>query len=52
MENILLLILLQLKFQSIKTKDKSYIRLTQENSIKFLVQYIYLIYARLMVCAI
>jgi len=44
--------LLQLKSQSVKTKHKSYIRLTQENSIKFLVQCIYLIYIRLIVCTI
>jgi len=47
-----LLILLQLKSQSVKTKDKPYIKLIQENSIEFLVQCIYLIYARLIICAI
>jgi len=49
---MLLLILLQLKSQSVKTKDKPCIELTQENSIEFLLQYIYLIYARLIICAI
>ena len=35
---------LQLKSQSVKTKDKSYIGLTQENLIEFQVQSIYIIY--------
>ena len=33
-----------------KSKEKPCIRFTQENLMKFLVQYIYLMYARLMVC--
>ena len=35
---------------SIKAKDKPYIGLTQENSIEFLVQSIYLIYTSQLVC--
>ena len=34
---------------SVRTKEETCIRLTQENLIEFLVQYIYLIYARLIV---
>jgi len=36
----------------VKSIKKPYIRLIQENSIKFQVQSIYLIYTRLIVCAI
>ena len=36
------LYILWLKFQSIKIKEKYYIRLTQKNSIKFLIQDIYI----------
>ena len=44
--------MLQLKSQSVKTKKKPYIRSTQENSIEFQVQSVYLIYAKLLVHAI
>jgi len=41
-----------IKFQSVKIKKEPCIEIIQENSIDFLVQYIYLIYTRLMVYAI
>ena len=44
--------MLQLKSQSVKTKDKPCIGLTQENLVEFQVQSVYLIYTWLMVCTI
>ena len=41
--------MLQLKSQSVKTKDKPCIELTQENLMEFQVQSVYLIYTWLIV---
>jgi len=52
MISLVILFLLQFKFQSIKTRKEPYIRITQENSIEFQVQNVYLIYTWLIVYTI